>query len=629
MAAKNDHIASYILDYYCKTSFPPGFAVLIDGAWGSGKTHLIKSLFGLDAKKKSDDAPIYISLYGVSSSQQIDEAFFQQLHPILSSKGMKIAGAVMRGLLKTTVKIDLEGIGKGDVANVNSQMPDIDLPDYLKNSGDKLIIFDDLERCSMPIKEALGYINSLVEHDERRVIIVADESKIGDDEYISIKEKLIGITFKVSPDFDGAFDNFTTKMSIKISKICRARKQDIEVLLTQSETDNLRILLQSLWEFERFVSALSTEHIANDAAVTTLLRVFFALSFELRAARATEQEIAALEAIHPILANKGNPDFAVKLRSRYPGTDFNQTLVEFPTIAQALCKGLIDRDAITASLNRHQYFAAPGEEPIWRVLWTLPMRDDQDEGQVVNKIEEQFANRKFVEDGEILHVIGLRFWLADIGVLKKSREDILNEGKSYVDDLFDAGKLSEIHPHQFDLRGLDMGWEGLGFRENHTDEFQKFRTYLKKKQMVVFDDSLPEKSQELVEAMKLSADEFLKRIASVPGSDNTYFSVPILSKIRPADFAKTLFELPAEKRRTAFIALSLRYEHGVRDGLEPEIPWLRQVVDELKVSGAKLPPIARSHLNGVLAEIFDPILRKVEAERGQVDAPVHDAAVEP
>ena len=42
-----------------------------------------------------------------------------------------------------------------------------------------ILVFDDLERCNMDINRVLGYINRFVEHDGAKVIIIADQEKIG------------------------------------------------------------------------------------------------------------------------------------------------------------------------------------------------------------------------------------------------------------------------------------------------------------------------------------------------------------------------------------------------------------------------------------------------------------------
>lgn len=46
-----------------------------------------------------------------------------------------------------------------------------------------------------------------------------------------------------------------------------------------------------MWDFERFYAALLPEHWANGEAMATILRLLFVLSFELKAARITEQDI--------------------------------------------------------------------------------------------------------------------------------------------------------------------------------------------------------------------------------------------------------------------------------------------------------------------------------------------------
>ena len=84
------------LDYYCALKSGPKYAVLIKGPWGSGKSHLIKAFFAAKPKFQM----LYVSLYGMKDVSDIESAFFSQLHPLLSSPGMKVAAAVAKGLLQ-------------------------------------------------------------------------------------------------------------------------------------------------------------------------------------------------------------------------------------------------------------------------------------------------------------------------------------------------------------------------------------------------------------------------------------------------------------------------------------------------------------------------------------------------
>ena len=80
---------------------------------------------------------------------------------------MKLFGKVAKGALKGTLKIDFEDNAE---ATVEGHLPEIDLLEHFKTPKDSLLVFDDLERCSMRMKRVLGYINALVEHEEFKAI---------------------------------------------------------------------------------------------------------------------------------------------------------------------------------------------------------------------------------------------------------------------------------------------------------------------------------------------------------------------------------------------------------------------------------------------------------------------------
>src|SRR5262249_51412295 len=152
-------------------------------------------------KEMKDDEYVkrtYVSLYGKNELNQIDEEIFQKLHPFLGSKGVKLLGAVAKGILKTTTNINL---GSGETISINSQLPDVKLGGLFPTPNDCVIVFDDLERCSIDITDLLGYINSFVEHEGVKVIVLADGGQFVNrsdyDKYKIIKEKTIGKTLEV------------------------------------------------------------------------------------------------------------------------------------------------------------------------------------------------------------------------------------------------------------------------------------------------------------------------------------------------------------------------------------------------------------------------------------------------
>ena len=201
----NSHIHDFALEY-CFSPTPPQYALLLKGAWGSGKTWFVEKL--ANAIRKQEGRELYISLYGLNSFSAIEYEFYRKLHPVLSNKGMEIAGKVLRGALKATLKVDLDMDGKPD-GSASISIPSLSLPEYLRNTSGLVLIFDDIERCSIKLSDLLGYINHFVEHQDYKVILVANEDELVKDEsYKAIKEKLVGKTFEITPQIDDALDSF-------------------------------------------------------------------------------------------------------------------------------------------------------------------------------------------------------------------------------------------------------------------------------------------------------------------------------------------------------------------------------------------------------------------------------------
>lgn len=180
----DDEIVEAILHYIDEDLY--NYAVLIDGEWGCGKTYFIKEhLCDKLEKHEKDKAKeegykkkriVYLSLYGIKS---VDDVSKQILMESYLSKTGKIKGFLKKGTEVTgkmlPVLFDVMK-AKGldlDADNVSNAVGG------LLSVKDSILIFDDLERCDCPINEILGYINTFVEHDGMKVILVANQKEIG------------------------------------------------------------------------------------------------------------------------------------------------------------------------------------------------------------------------------------------------------------------------------------------------------------------------------------------------------------------------------------------------------------------------------------------------------------------
>ncbi|MEG1691254.1 MAG: P-loop NTPase fold protein, partial [Hafnia sp.] len=145
----------------------PGYALLITGEWGVGKTYQVTKKYLLK------ESIYYISLFGLKTAEEIHSSVFAAMHPLQSfiKKGadsLKDTGIEAPGL-----SLNLGGIAPTLASAL--------LKSECKK--DRIIIFDDFERCTVPIQERLGAINIYVEHEECQVIVISNEEKINQQQF--------------------------------------------------------------------------------------------------------------------------------------------------------------------------------------------------------------------------------------------------------------------------------------------------------------------------------------------------------------------------------------------------------------------------------------------------------------
>ena len=172
----DDRIVDLITDYMNETTY--NYAIMINGEWGSGKTHFVKEVLIPSLKKaKLKRKPIYISLYGLTSVKEVNDKIFTSIIEQYVGKGKKIVP-----IADVTAKIAAEIVGKVDWANIktlgtNAFSLFISYDDYY-------FIFDDLERSSMPTNEMMGYINYFTEQNSTKILLVANEKEIGSNDLL-------------------------------------------------------------------------------------------------------------------------------------------------------------------------------------------------------------------------------------------------------------------------------------------------------------------------------------------------------------------------------------------------------------------------------------------------------------
>lgn len=632
----NDHVLGY-LRYYSDPANEFDFAVLLTGPWGVGKTHLIKNFIEATSEQANKEGrtfrSLYVSLYGMTSSQEIDEELFRQLHLVLASKTMKIGWSILKGSLKAALKIDLEG---KDELTVNSSLPEVDLGKYLKTPADALLIFDDLERCSMPIAEVLGYINTFVEHNSYKTIIIANEAELlsGEREeprdqedkdggttvkrmaaaksYSLIKEKLIGQTLEVRSSAADAVKTFLQGIkNTRARKFLRKHLGTVLDIHASSGTDNLRLLKHALWDYERIVRLLKPAHWSNEHAMETLLSVALVLSIEIRAGRLEREKFSSLavgEIVRLMRRGSNNATFADEIADRYPTVSIDKSPLELKHLEALLFEGWVEASDLLRSLDASPYYSSKNEPPS-RVAWRGWEVSDDYFLEAVSKIEKQFRNREFLNNGEMLHIFGLRLFFNQIGAISKSVDDVGKECEDCLNDLMKADQIEEADLSEI-IRVGQPYCLGHQVMSSETKEFKML--FARYEQLVgeVKLKRLPARGQTLLTQMKADPVAFSQLLRANNVRAAIYWDVPILATIPVKQFVSELLDLSPDAQSTVFASLKSRYDTGLLDReLKPERVWLQSVSDELLAAAAKLPPLSRFRVRQRVAQNFTAVLQ--------------------
>ena len=143
-------------------------AIMINGEWGSGKTYYAINMLCPLIEEKTDKKCVYTSLNGISNTNEISKEIF--IKNILSENTQ------VPKWLKTLKSYSIEA-AKIILDKISITDESVDYNNLL-DMNNCVLIFDDLERCLIAIKEIIGYITKFVEHYGIPTIIIANEEEI-------------------------------------------------------------------------------------------------------------------------------------------------------------------------------------------------------------------------------------------------------------------------------------------------------------------------------------------------------------------------------------------------------------------------------------------------------------------
>lgn len=264
---------NYILHYLKKDKTQT--AIMLTGAWGSGKTYYIENDL-VPYLKKNKSTSVVVSLYGLDDISMISKSIYMELR--MSTLGGKHSETITTG--KVIAKNVLKNIT--GLAGINIGLTDEDLTELYEsvNLKDKLLILEDVERSDISVTSLLGYVNGLVERDGVKVLLVANENeiirksepkiqfdflsinekketdvegnKVSEDvkKYLRIKEKTVSDTIQFSGDLEQAIEHIIKEFNnYKLNMLCERKQvlyKDLTAVVRNTCRKNLRTFIYAV-----------------------------------------------------------------------------------------------------------------------------------------------------------------------------------------------------------------------------------------------------------------------------------------------------------------------------------------------------------------------------------------------
>ena len=595
----NGYIRDFIHDYFADKR-RADHAVMLHGAWGIGKSTFVRELLKELETQHGQKRLVYVSLAGLSSVAEFDDAVAAAMFPFIKSDltagTMKLAGVLARRF----------GVDA-----------DIKLTDAVQKLNAALYVFDDLERCRATVDVSLGYINQFVEHDSCKVLIIADEDEIDPVEkerYNVIKEKIVGQTFTFNPVIEGPIDEFIGLVECSAARKALINSRQVIIgYFSNLPKKNLRILKHSILDYGRLISKLDDSVQKLDAVTHSSLHTFLPLSLMLRAAQIDAAKVEQLlNKSYGLMFAKPDSE-EKKLYSefdrRFPENTADDRLLLAEQWVDVIVHSRVDADALNKQIFQSRIVAGDEGQPSWTRLWSAFDQTDEVVDFCIKDVEEKFSNFEYTVPGEFFHVVGLRLWLADDGLIESSVEDVVEHSISYVDQLYDTGAILTQNPNSDIFEERYDRYGGLGVQRKDTEEYKRIYKYYREQRKKAEEESLPDQASKLLDDLSSNPREFIRQIAFTNDGGWRYREIPILAHADVEVFVNKVFGLGPADIQSVFSAIKSRYESEELKGLlSSERPWLVELSKSLEERAASKAGFAAVRIQKQKAWTVDAVL---------------------
>ena len=554
----NTQLISY-LDEYLQMQTPQ-FAVMITGKWGCGKTYFIKNIkdqWCSSNKNVSENSidlkPIYVSLNGLSSINSVIRKVKTVLYPILYSKGATVAKTVILSALRIASKsfLDLDKDGSGE--DMNNLLDAEGIIEVFKSDsdtleGNRVMILDDVERCKIPLDELFGFINSIVEHSNSKVILICDEEKLDQvankeglaTEYKNFKEKLVGQTFALKVNYADIAGQFIDKLS---NSIINNNRDLIIDLFIASKRENLRLIRHCLIDIKRFFEQLPENIKENpnyDQFVKNIVAYVVIASIETRFGNngidyyqsytiSDEAKKVSLE-----LEQRYNP---ILERYHIYGSSYT---IPFKFLIEYIRNGFLASPDYLVSECR---MLKSRNLANWEKLWNSYRLSNAEFSELLLNEKKRFYNKELQYVFEVIHLSGILLSLEKRQLTKLNRKHIVRVAKKTIENIINRynNDFSRIYP---DSRGYE-------FQEYNAEEMQEIVDFARDKYIAQL--KMVERDYVISVWNELGTDitqkELLDKFKEVtPSRECSYDRKGIFHQVKPELIVKKIIAMSNDSR---------------------------------------------------------------------------------
>lgn len=267
MKKYTDTIISILKDYITDDRYTQ--AAMISGDWGTGKTYFVKKKL-IPKLKDNYNSIYYLSLYGINDIKQLMEKFYISIFSDIIRE--KINATPDKAKKISNISLKLLSLGLSIGANYfNIKKEDLPSLSDLYKINNLLLFLDDMERCAIPFKELLGFINELTEHHKLKIILIANKDKLQSETYDLINEKTIGLIIQYKASFqDNFLEVVQSQTTIKeVKKLFFENQKEIIDIFKKYSCYNIRTLIFSIISYEKIFFVIN-EIIENPSIIRSL-----------------------------------------------------------------------------------------------------------------------------------------------------------------------------------------------------------------------------------------------------------------------------------------------------------------------------------------------------------------------